>query len=130
MTHAQVAEEDLFKALCIAHIEAGGSVGVGFTTWQRGSGRNQYIRRSRDDEKREWDSIVHLVVDIEREIVHRNIDFDEVAFFPEDGDDGVTWRFLKLDFPFLRIVLGGDSQMMLSVLTRLTQVLQDTLEGD
>jgi hypothetical protein len=128
-------EKDLFLALCGAHIQTGGSVTINTFRYQRNIGLSRFEKiddkRPKPTQSTMWYDVEPLLEDLSL-VLDRfapHLSMDDVVFTPEDGDAGVTWRCLKYDFPFLRIVLGKDKIMMRSVLNRLGQVLRDTLDG-
>jgi len=127
-------EESLFKILCTAHLSQGGRIGLDAYIWERGE-NGKYSRQTYDFAPigGEWYTVQHAVDNIGTMTLRLNKSRDDIAFYPGTGpyqDSGATWRVLKNDMPFLRIVLKDDADTMGSVLRRLDNVLNDSMVGD
>lgn len=134
----EAKEELLFKILCRSHLEQGGKIGLGGCSWKREwdsvNERYQYLKRTRNSDRTLfWNSTEHAVADIEATVKRLYKSLDYIAFYPSNEElsgSGATWRILKNDMSFLRIVLKKDAQTMGFILRRLDAVMRDSIYGE
>jgi len=125
-------EESLFRILCTSHLSQGGRIGLDSFIWEKKENGN-YGRQADTHGSGEWGLIQNAVADIVTMILRLKKSYDDIALYPGTGpyqDSGATWRVLKNDMPFLRIVLKDDADTMGSVLRRLDNVLRNSMVGD
>lgn len=124
-------ERTLFDLLVLKTLEAGGSIGFSRNgiRWKRTD--TAYVRQQERAGERSWPlDDAAVLLDIHQAAYKW---FDEVAFYMGDSPDGVTWRMMKLDMSFLRIVLSGNkdvTKMVLGeIIRRLVAIMNEAIEG-
>lgn len=134
-------ERLLFSALCQAHLVAGGGVGFRGKRWiAENDGKTEEegrtflcIEDGHPDVRGAWKEPRQAVEAITLDINRERRSFDEVFFYyPTDKGsyDGVTWRMLKIDMSFLRIVLDHDDLTMKEIIRRFVRISEKTrVEG-
>lgn len=133
MHDAGSIERILFAMLAQSHLEIGGSIGFRDKKWHRVQAHTYVMVDEKGETKGTWgntmDAISALNIEINRE---RRI-FDEVYFFfldNEESYEGVTWRMLKIDMSFLRLVLASDQFTMKEIIRRFVQISEKTQAGE
>jgi hypothetical protein len=123
-------EEMLLRVLIVAHLENGQAISLKGKEWfyvqEAGDEPNHYTSIG-EGGTREWGDPLDVVNDIVSQVKRNNSSFNDVTFHDEEKT-GVTWRFLKLDMSFLRIVLGNDRQAIGAITRRLSAILNETLQ--
>lgn len=117
-------ELDLFLAIAEKVIESGGAIenADGFA-WRK-TPRGEYIRsQSRvdgDTAPRAWSDRGAAMCDLAR-ATQGNI--NKATLYVGDSTIGVTWRMLKIDMSYLRIVLSPDAEVAKTILGEITSRL-------
>lgn len=126
-------EVELFLMFCLAHLKAGLTIGIQdyelFPVTQD-NGDEEILLLKDGDMLRAWKGDEEEAVQHLRHIIktERRSD-DNVVFYSKDRT-GVTWRFLKIDMPFLNIVVNGDQKVFQGIVNRLSSLMRATLEAD
>jgi hypothetical protein len=122
-------EKELLLAMIVAHLDSGLTIGLKGREWffvHETEEKGHYSSLLGED-AREWGDPHAAAEDIIAQLRLKNLSYDAVTFYDEEKT-GVTWRFLKLDMPFLRIVLGKDKRALGGITRRLSAILRENLE--
>lgn len=113
----------LFTCMAESVLENGGYISLQDRRWNRAE--DLFVEMRRDGEQQAWEQAKHAVQAILLYSDSRKLNLDNVAFYADqEGDStGVTWRMLKIDMPYLRIVLGGDDSNARAALRTIIQRL-------
>jgi len=127
-------ESALFSMLAQIHIECGGAVGFKDTKWMPEDPPGSYLRLNGENRvEASWCNAVNAVVDVGLRINRERGSYNDVYFFfpnNQGSNEGVTWRMLKIDMSFLRIVLDRDSLTMKEIIRRFVRISEKTqVEG-
>lgn len=124
-------EETLFSILVEAHLETGGDIEIRDSLWT--ASRNTmdpveitgYVHLERDKIKSTWPDSKSAASGLLLHVKHIRRKLDDVVFYANDESDrtGTTWRMLKLDMPFLRIVVYKDEDALRSIIRRLSALM-------
>lgn len=131
-----ILERTLLTAFAAAHLDSGGDIQVREYLWTA-----TYTQISPQDLKRTGFSCLHndkvegswndgeaTAQHVLFICQHCRVKWDDVIFYPKDDDrTGVSWRMLKLDMPFLRIVLLKDQAALLAITRRLASIVSKAL---
>lgn len=118
-------EEILFCFLAAAVLKAKGCLGLADKRWNWAEG----VYAS---EGKKWGGPNDAVGDLIATLKRNKKEFDSVVFYSDyDGlsGAGVTWRMLKLDMSFLRIVLAKDETRvqgtLAGIISRLVEIMNE-----
>lgn len=126
-------ETELFLMFALAHLKMGLAIGIQdyelFPVVQD-NGDEEVLLLKDGEMLRAWkgneeESVQHL-----RHIIKTERRSDDNAVFYDKDRTGVTWRFLKIDMPFLNIVINGDGRVFQGIVNRLSSLMRATLETD
>jgi hypothetical protein len=125
-------EKTLFAMLAQSHLMYGGTIGFRGLKWFRdGNDEGSYLGL---DEKGKvignWGEAVNVIQSIILTINRERKTYDDVYFFfmNEGGSYvGVTWRMLKIDMNYLRVVLSRDGTAMKEIITRIVRISEKAL---
>lgn len=130
-------ERILLTELLAAHLAMGGDVQVKDFLWtpsqsfDREAVYSGFTCVRKDKVEGQWDGAEAASAAADSVIAacqHNRIKWDEIIFYPKDDDrTGVPWRMLKLDMPYLRIVLMRDDQTLLAITKRLASIVSKAL---
>ncbi len=129
-------ESVLLIAFIEAHLESGGDIKIKDYLWTvtyKPGVDNQSIRTGfgclRNDKiEGSWPEAYGAAGHVISTCHHCRWKWDNITFYPRDDDHtGVPWRMLKLDMPFLRIVLLKDEAALLAITRRLASIMEKTL---
>ena len=101
-------EQSLIHTLITCHLEHG-EVGLKGDMWSK-TPSGAYCRLEEDGKERTWKDAEYAADDIILAVSLLKTRLDDVIFYANGV--GTTWRMLKLDMPFLRIVLMNDAHAM------------------
>ena len=133
MSSKEHLESTLLTAFVAAHLDSGGDVKIKDHLWTSTYKPGEEIRDGfacLHDDKIEgsWPEACgiggHVIATCQR----YRWRWDDLIFYPKDDDrTGVPWRMLKLDMPYLRIVLLKDEAALLAITRRLASIMEKTL---
>lgn len=124
-------EEALFTILVESHLETGGDIEIRNALWtpvrnvMDGGEITGWAHLEKDVLKSTWPSAKSAAGGLLLYVKQIRRKLDEVVFYANDDSDrtGTTWRMLKLDMPFLRIVVYKDGDALRSIIRRLSALM-------
>jgi hypothetical protein len=126
-------EKTLLLALMASHLDSGGDIRVKEHLWT-GTYRPDTEERlgfaclKNDEVEGSWNDGDGASDHVLLVCKNSNVKWDDIIFYPKDDDrTGVPWRMLKLDMPFLRIVLLKDETALFSITRRLASIMDKAL---
>lgn len=136
-------EVELFRILAIAHLKAGGELGIKDDQWYRATPdhiaespksnlemTHQFIEVDGATESGRWNGAEATVNALMVKVSKMREELNNVVFFRSLRPDGVTWRMLKIDMAYLRAVVGGDSDVMANIIKRLSAVVTEVMQQE
>lgn len=126
-------ERIMFSSLAQAHIISGGGVGFRDKKWYKHQ-NDEYVCLDEEvgDFTSTWRESHHAVESLLLEIDRERKPLDHAFFYhinAQGSYEGVTWRMLKIDMSFLRIVLDNDDLTMREIIRRFVRISEDTQNG-
>jgi hypothetical protein len=124
------SEKELFDLLVLKTLGAGGTVGFPRSGIKWKKTADAYVRQE-DRGDRTWPTVDELVLqDIHKQVCK---EFDDAVFYLDDVPDGVTWRMLKLEMSYLRIVLSDNKDatklVLGEIIRRLVSIMNEAIHG-
>jgi len=126
-------EEYLFIELVGAHLSMGGGIGFRDRKWTRELDKeNSYICLG-DDSRGvilgTWNEPANVARAVVIEVGRERRSLNDVFFFftnDKGTAEGVTWRMLKIDMSFLRVVLDREEFSMREIIRRFVRISENT----
>lgn len=123
-------EKILFSMLATAHLKSGGAIGFRGNQWYAKNASTYIGLDEKGDIKGTWAETINVVQSLILDIKRERKNYDSVYFFfPDGSNDGITWRMLKIDMSFLRIVLEHDDLTMREIIRRFVRISEETQNG-
>lgn len=124
-------EKVLFSTLATSHLKSGGAIGFRGHKWFREN--EAYVGiDDKGEVKGTWADPTNVVQGIVLDITRERKRYDDVYFFFVDDSgsyEGITWRMLKIDMSFLRIVLEHDKFTMQEIIRRFVRISERAQNG-
>lgn len=116
MNAAQIKEETLLAMLIASVVDLGGAVESSGLYMTKSEKTYLLVENSLE---RHYSTVSDCVAPFLARLDRDNRSLDDVIFYPDKHEDvGTTWRFLKIDMSFLRIVLGGNVLTLRDIVER------------
>ena len=129
-------EEQLIRLFMKTLLSHGCSVGIGFTYWHKTEEDrvDKYVKVDGASLLGTWDTPENVVEDVMNTMGLKRKNFNDLTFYPETEDTGVTWRMLKIDMPFLRMIFSSNPKKTIGTIRQITERMVDlidqAMEGD
>ena len=118
-------EQNLFLLLACTVLEMKGAIECGGKYLRRyEDGGSTYGITNLGKNLKSYSEAEPCVFTLIHDLKKRKISLDNVVFYPSCHEDtGTTWRFLKIDMSFLRIVIGRDKDAFKNIIDRLCSIM-------
>jgi hypothetical protein len=123
-------EKILFTMLAQSHLMYGGTIGFRGQKWLKAQEGAFVELDEKGETKAQWGEAVNVIKSLVLTINRERKTYDDVYFFflDESGTvEGVTWRMLKIDMSFLRVVLHRDGEVMKEIIKRIARISEEAL---
>ena len=123
-------EKILFSILAQAHLVYGGTIGFRGKKWLRATATAYVSVDEKGETVGQWAEPVNTIQSLILTVNRERKTYDDVYFFflDEDGSyEGITWRMLKIDMSFLRVVLNRDELTMKEIIRRFARISEKAM---